>query len=127
VLHRGEFEREVTDLEIQGAGLDFAFRRVYRSGAAYLGPLGQSWDHTYNLRLREENDFVLVRLTGELAEDRFVQHPRFGEAEFHYYVPPDGLHDVIVPDDTGSFLMSKRLANPICFGAVFVDRLSFGQ
>lgn len=107
VLHRGEFEREEIDLEISGAGMGFAFRRVYRSGAAYLGPLGQSWDHSYNLRLLEVNEFVLVRLTGDLAEDRFIQHPRFGEAEFSYYVPPDGLHDVIVPDGTGSFLMKR--------------------
>src|SRR5262245_799514 len=39
VLHRGEFEREVTDLEVAGAGIDFAFIRTYRSAAAYLGPL----------------------------------------------------------------------------------------
>ena len=79
---------KLIDLEVSGAGMDFAFRRTYRSGAAYRGPLGTNWDHTYNLRLIEENEVVLVRLTGELAEDRFVQHPRFGEADFSYYAPP---------------------------------------
>ena len=107
VLHRGEFERKLIDLEVSGAGMDFVFRRTYRSGAAYRGPLGTNWDHTYNLRLIEENEVVLVRLTGELAEDRFVQHPRFGEADFSYYAPPDGIHDVIVPDGADSFMMKR--------------------
>ena len=107
LLHRGEFEREVTDLLVRGAGIDFELRRTYRSGAAYLGPLGSNWDHSYNLRLREENEFVVVRLTGQLSEHRFLQHYRFGEAEFSYFVPPDGVHDVILPDGGSSFLLKR--------------------
>lgn len=107
VLHRGEFEREVMDLQVSGAGIDFEFRRIYRSGAAYLGPLGSNWDHNYNLRLLQENEYVVVLLTGELSEHRFVQHTRFGEEKFSYYVPPDGVHDVIVPDGDTSFLLKS--------------------
>jgi len=107
VLHRGEFEREILDLEVDGAGLIFSFRRTYRSGAGYVGPLGYGWDHTYNLRMREEGEFFLVRLTGELAEDRFTRHPRFDEAGFSYFAPPDGIHDAIVPNGSGSFVMKR--------------------
>ena len=35
LLYRGEFEREVTDLEISGAGTGLIFRRLYRSSAAW--------------------------------------------------------------------------------------------
>jgi RHS repeat-associated protein len=107
VLHRGEFEREVVDLEVGGAGIDLQFRRTYRSAAFYLGPLGPGWDHNFNLRLREENPHVAVRLTGQLGEHRFVRHPRFGEADYSYFAPPDGVHDVLVPDGAGSFELRR--------------------
>jgi RHS repeat-associated protein len=114
-LARGEFERTRTDFEVRGAGMDFVFSRTYRSGAGYLGPLGPAWDHAYNLRLREESEFSVVRLTGELSEDRFVKHPRFAEAAFAYYAPPDGVHDVIVPDGLGSFLLRRPLGTVFRF------------
>src|SRR4051794_8209477 len=78
VLGRGEFERELTDLVVQGAGIDFEFRRTHRSGAGFVGPFGPGWDHGYHLRLREQNAHVLVCLTGTLSEHRFVRHPRYG-------------------------------------------------
>lgn len=107
VLHRGEFERRLTDLQVGGAGIDFVFQRIYRSGAVYFGPLGPNWDHSFNLRLLEENEFVVARLTEQISMQRFVKHPRFGEAEFSYYAPPDGVHDVIITDGADSFLMKR--------------------
>ena len=111
----GEFEREVTDFTVNGAGIDFEFRRTYRSSAAYLGPLGPCWDHNYNLRLREENEHVVVILTGQLSEQHFVKHPRFGEADdFSYFVPPNGVHDFIVPHGD-SFLLRKPKGVTYCY------------
>ena len=107
ILFRGEFERAVSDLEVNGAGMNFNFRRIYRSRTSYVGPLGFNWDHSYNQRLRQDNEFVLTRLTGELTEVSFIKHPRFGETEFSYYAPPNGIHDVIVPDNTGTFLLKR--------------------
>jgi hypothetical protein len=87
-LYRGEFERVVSDLQVIGAGLDFDFRRTYRSRAAVLGALGPCWDHSYNLRLRRESPFMLRLLTGGMSERRFFQHPRYGDTSFSYYIPP---------------------------------------
>jgi len=107
ILGTGEFERQVSDFTISGAGIDFMFRRVYRSGVAFNGPLGMNWDHSYNILLRQENEFVVTQLTGSLSEHLFVQHPRFGEANYNYYTPPNGVHDVLVPDNAGSFILRQ--------------------
>ena len=105
LLGPGQFERETVDLLVAGAGYDFELRRTYRSAAAFAGPYGPGWDHSYNLRLRRDGDLVLVCLGGNLAEQRFVQHPRFGESDYAYYIPPDGVHGVLVQDGGGSFCM----------------------
>jgi RHS repeat-associated protein len=108
LLYRGEFERQISDLQVKGSGMDLEFVRTYRSGTGYFGPLGLNWDHSYNLRLRQDDEFTVVRLTGQLSEERFVQHPRFGESEeFNYYVPPDGGNDVVVKDNNDSFIIRR--------------------
>ena len=90
-MFSGQFVYEADDLVVKGAGMDFRFHRVYRSQVAYLGPLGPCWDHSYNLWIRETGD-DLLRSTGTLREDRFTRHPRYGQAGFSYWVPPDGQH-----------------------------------
>lgn len=107
VPYRGEFERQRADFEVGGAGIDFTLKRTYQSRVMYAGPLGPNWDHSYNLRLREESDYVVVRLTGALGEERFIQHPRFDEPTFKYFVPPNGVHSVIIPDLAGSFIYKR--------------------
>mgnify|MGYP001500447095 CR=1 FL=1 len=107
LLSSGEFERAVSDLELNGAGITFDFRRIYRSRVGYFGPLGFNWDHSYNQRLRQDNEFVLTRLSGDLTEVRFVKHPRFGEPDFSYYVPPDGVNDVLISDAGGSYVLRQ--------------------
>jgi RHS repeat-associated protein len=107
LLSRGEFEHELVDFEIAGAGMDFVLRRVYRSGAAILGPFGSGWDHSYNLRLTADEDGLITRLTGDLASDRFLRHPRFGEAGFSYFAPPDGVHDVVVAAEDGNYRLLR--------------------
>ncbi len=106
ILHRGEFEKQHIDLEINGAGMDFVLQRTYRSRTFYFGPLGPVWDHSYNLRLRQENDYIVVCLTGQLAQQVFVRHPNFGQTDFNYFVPPNGVYDVLVPT-ASSFMLEK--------------------
>src|SRR5882724_1895074 len=98
-MFSGQFQQDVTDLSIVGAGMNFAFRRVYKNQAVYFGPLGANWDHCYNLYIREWG-INLIRSTGELREDLYTQHPLFGQAGFNYWVPPDGRHGVI--EETGT-------------------------
>ncbi|MEW6516703.1 MAG: RHS repeat-associated core domain-containing protein [candidate division FCPU426 bacterium] len=100
-LHRGEFFSQHTDFTVNGAGMDFAFRRTYRSRTLYYGPLGPQWDHNYNLRLREENEYLVEVLTGELKSTLFARHPDFDSGlsagAYNYFAPPNGVHDVLVP------------------------------
>lgn len=102
-LGRGEFQRDVVDLVIAGAGIDFELRRSYGSSTSLFGVLGPNWTHSAHICLVEQNPFVLTKVTGSLAEHVFVRHPRFGQAGFDYFVPPNGVHEVIVPDGGGSF------------------------
>ena len=93
-MFSGQFTQQVTDLVIPGAGMDFAFWRVYKNQAIYFGPLGANWDHCYNLRIRQSGA-NLIRSTGELRDDLYTRHPLFGQAGFSYWVPPDGQHGII--------------------------------
>jgi RHS repeat-associated protein len=93
-MFSGQFLQEATDLAINGAGMDFAFRRTYKSQVVYNGPLGAKWDHVYNLSLRQLGN-NLIRSSGELREDLYTKHPKFGEAGFDYWVPPNGRHGII--------------------------------
>ncbi|MHC1764551.1 MAG: RHS repeat-associated core domain-containing protein [Verrucomicrobiia bacterium] len=103
LVHRGEFERESVDLFLRGAGVDLQFRRVYRSSADYLGPMGRGWDHNFNIRLFEKNAYIVTRLTGKLSVETYVRHPDFGQSGFNYYAPPDGVHDVLVANAATSY------------------------
>ncbi len=101
-LFSGQFVQRVTDTLIDGAGIQFAFRRVYKSRAVYYGSLGASWDHAYNLYLRQSQDRIF-RSSGELREDTYVRHPQFGQAGFNFWAPPDGQHGII-EENGASFL-----------------------
>lgn len=95
-LARGEYEHRKVDLAINGAGLDLTFSRTYRSTALANGPFGPGWDHSLNLTLLEESEFTLHVRDGSLGSQRFSKHPRYGQAGFNYFSPPDGTHDVIL-------------------------------
>ena len=98
-MFRGEFVQEATDLVIAGAGMDFAFRRFYRNQAVYFGPLGANWDFSYNLHIRQTGT-SLLRSSGELRDDLYTQHPKFGQSGFSYWVPPDGRNGIIEASGT---------------------------
>lgn len=106
LLHRGEFEHASEDMVVRGAGADLTLRRIYRSGADYLGPIGRGWDHSFNLRLVESDARSLHVLTGDLSEQHFFRHPEFGNAGFDYYAPQAGVHSVVVPD-AGSYRLRR--------------------
>lgn len=95
MMFNGQFIHKNTDLRINGAGIDFVFHRTYANQTPYHGPLGFNWDHNYNLWLRVSENIV-YRSSGELREDAYVKHPKFGQVEFTYWVPPPGQHGVII-------------------------------
>lgn len=52
--HNQTFGATLADHQVKSLGLDFNFRRFYRSGNWYDGILGQGWDHAYNIRVVPE-------------------------------------------------------------------------
>ncbi|MGK9264495.1 hypothetical protein KXS15_26640 [Sinorhizobium meliloti] len=80
ILATGQLFLQVTDFAGRGRGIHFAFTRTYLHQTTYRGPLGYSWDHCYNLWLREAQELqpdgsvanVVYRSNGELREDRFL-------------------------------------------------------
>jgi RHS repeat-associated protein len=99
LLASGQLCLQVTDLSVRGRGLHFAFTRTYWHQTSYRGPMGFSWDHCYNLWLREAAEVqpdgslanVVYRSTGEVREDRYVHVAEAGPG-------PAGLDGV--PDAT---------------------------
>jgi RHS repeat-associated protein len=89
LMYRGELTHAGVDLQLSGAGIDFAFRRSYRNQAAYDGPLGANWDHSYNIHLTEVDQTRLVMTTGTLGEETYTLHPHHA-----YFVPPPGVDAV---------------------------------
>ena len=96
VMFSGGFAHQSDDLHVNGAGIDFIFRRTYRNQSILFGPLGANWDHAYNLRLVEAGDVLRLK-AGDLREHIYRRHPRFGESDFDYFVPPDGQHSIVMP------------------------------
>ncbi|WP_458208671.1 RHS repeat domain-containing protein [Haladaptatus sp. NG-SE-30] len=96
-MFNGEFVHEAEDLRIDGAGIDFVFRRTYRNQVTFDGALGANWDHQYNVFLHE-TETELVLTTGELREQRYTRHPAH-----EYFVPPDGV-DAIIKGHGESFV-----------------------
>ncbi len=97
MLFKGQFVHEVNDIHINGAGLDFVFKRTYKNQVIFNGPLGYNWTHNFHIWLRV-GDQVIFRSTGDLREESFSKHLKFGEGftdDFDYWIPPDGQHGVI--------------------------------
>ncbi|MBT2456853.1 RHS repeat-associated core domain-containing protein [Streptomyces sp. ISL-86] len=93
-LFDGELRYSTVDLQLNGAGIDFLFVRTYSQLIDYAGPMGEKWDHSYNLWVRvDDGGNSLHRSTGALAEETFVRHETFD-----YWVPPVGVHGIVVRD-----------------------------
>lgn len=88
-LFSGAFYFEETDLTIPNTLLPLSFTRLYKSGAATMGPLGWNWDHNFNLFIRELNtgDIAVWR---NLHEDIF----KFNGLDFD---PPRSVFEKLEP------------------------------
>ncbi|SFH34158.1 DUF6531 domain-containing protein [Pedobacter insulae] len=84
-IFTGAFYLEETDLTIPNTILPLSFTRLYKSGAATMGPLGWNWDHNFNLFVRElsTGDIAVWR---NLHEDIF----KFNGLDFD---PPRGVFE----------------------------------
>ncbi len=98
MMFNGQFIHEVEDIRINGAGIDFVFKRTYKNQVPFNGPLGFNWIHNLHIWLRVANQ-TIFRSTGDLREEAFTKHPKFDPQaltdDFNYWIPPDGKHGVI--------------------------------
>src|SRR5699024_2331594 len=114
MMFNGQFVHEVEDIHINGADMDFVFKRTYKNKVTFNGPLGFKWTHYAHIWLREANQ-TIFRSTGDLREEPFTRRPRFGQGGsdvFDYWIPPDGKDGVIFREGN-SFVL--RLPNCIRF------------
>lgn len=133
MLFKGQFVHEVDDIHINGAGIDFVFKRTYKNQVIFNGPLGYNWTHNLHIWLRVSvADQVIFRSTGDLREEPFTRHPLFDEnnlinGEFDYWIPPDGKHGVIFQENH-SFVLRQTDGSRQIFepdpGHSFLHRLS---
>lgn len=100
-LFSGEFTESVTDLEIQGRGMNFAWSRGYRS---HLGPntaMGNHWDYAYNIWLSAEGaDLGLHNGAGRADVYRLRPDGSWSRPEFFQELTknPDGSFTLVFPD-----------------------------
>jgi RHS repeat-associated protein len=95
-LHTGEFFAKATDLRIPERGLDFVFRRSYRSQIAYNGPLGPGWDFAFNARLVPSGSNVLY-FDGTGRQETFTR------IDATRFTSPPGLFSRLTQIAGGSF------------------------
>jgi RHS repeat-associated protein len=62
--HSGEVVHAVTDVVLEGRGLDLVFTRVNRSQVSYAGAFGPGWTHSYDQRLWVDGSGNLTHLDG---------------------------------------------------------------
>ncbi len=100
-LFNGNFLYSSTDLQLDGAGINFSFTRTYSQLSSYNGPMGFKWDHCYNLWIRVSDDpNLLYRSTGSLREETYRRHTQFG-----YWIPPPGSTGIL-SEQAGSFVLN---------------------
>ena len=76
LVFSGQFQLDITDVEIASRGFALSFRRLYRSGTTAFGPLGYNWDYNYNVYLRPLDDGAIAVWTGALSEHVYVPGPQ---------------------------------------------------
>lgn len=129
MMFSGQFVHEVDDIHINGAGIDFVFKRTYKNQVIFNGPLGYNWTHNFHIWLRV-GDQVIFRSTGDLREEPFTKHLKLGEGitvDFDYWVPPDGKHGVIFAENNSFVLRQPNGSRQIFVpdpGHSFLHRLS---
>ncbi len=96
LLHSGDLLQSEVDLKIPGRGMEYEFRRTYRSRISYDGPLGANWDHNYNKRLVTQENGDIARFDGDARFDIYKRN------EDGTYTTPAGRFDVLskLPDST---------------------------
>ena len=108
------------DLRVACPDIDLAFRRAYGSWSSNNGSLGYGWTHSFEWRLVEAGDRVLVYSAGERGVSDAVH--RFDSLNpGHSHINPDGYrldrsedgrYSVLTPDAlTYSFDDRNRLAS----------------
>ncbi len=70
-LANGELIFSQVDMAIRGRGMDFVWKRTYRSRHDVDGPMGRNWTHSYDIRVQTSGaDLLLQDGTGRV--DRYL-------------------------------------------------------
>ncbi len=71
-LSTGEFTYDNTFMQIPGVKLPYEFSLTYRNQLSYDGPVGNKFDHNYNMYLAESTGSVTF-FNGKLGIFNFAQ------------------------------------------------------
>ncbi len=66
-----EVQVRVIDMSVPGRGIDFVFARTYRSQTGIATPMGNGWDHSYNIFVQQLGGDIVVH-SGDGRADRYV-------------------------------------------------------
>ena len=136
LIASGEFQIEVTDVEIASRGFPLRFQRIYRSGRISFGPFGYNWDHNYNVYLRPTLDGSIAVWTGALTEHIYHGGPKRFEPPFSVFrllelEAADALHPaqwVLSEPEGREFIFSVPIGWPDAYRVPLVQiRDRFGN
>ncbi|PIR16399.1 MAG: hypothetical protein COV46_08445, partial [Deltaproteobacteria bacterium CG11_big_fil_rev_8_21_14_0_20_49_13] len=102
LLHSGDLTQSVIDLKIPGKGMDYEFKRTYRSRIVMNDSLGYNWDHNYNKKLVVRENGNIARFDGDARFDIYVKN------EDGSYLSPSGRFDLLTKFDNGTYKIRDR-------------------
>jgi YD repeat-containing protein len=98
--HNGEVVLRLPLLSVPRVGFDWEFALTYRSQVEYVtGPVGNSWDHGYNVRLERLANGDLLLRDGDGRVDRYER--REDAAGKVTYLSPPGRYDTLAAEGDG--------------------------
>ncbi|TMC47108.1 MAG: RHS repeat protein, partial [Chloroflexi bacterium] len=108
----GEFVvGEAPDLKIAGRGIDYEFRRTYKSQISYRGPLGANWQHNYD-------QFLVPTGTNLLVVDGYARADLYTSTNGITFTSPAGFYDRLLKNGDNSYTLRNPHGALATFGAL---------
>ena len=102
IFNTGEEVFSRVDLAIPGrAGMDFVWKRTYRSQMDYDGPQGFAWTFSYNERLQVQPNGDVLRSNNGMHVDSWVRQPNGS------YSSPQGFFSTLIQEPDGTYVLRK--------------------
>ncbi len=99
----GNYSFQRKDIEIPGRNIPFVFERTYNSQNTQKGPLGLGWNHSYNIRLKENT--INADVTVFWGDGKSEIYTSDGAGGF---TPPNGVFNTLIDNGDSTYTLIKK-------------------